>query len=886
MNTRRQGAVLLFTLIAMVTAVAVGPAPVRPALGLGAGAPAVSTAAQDTTAPAQCNELQVVFIADQSGSMTGYTDASGQYFPPTDPNNMRFSGMKTGVETLLYVHPSYQDVRFQVALIDFGDEPQVRLNWTDLNPTTEAERDAQITALAPTFNPSGSLGNTLPGKAIQQAASLFAQQDGVRPQVDGCPRRVVILLTDGLPFDDVPGFNWQTHLADTATYARQYLPYPNYRLYVIGLDQNGAFFDDAIDEWANVTGAPDQLFLATNPAQMAATVTEIIYDALSTTGDINITRGCAENGEIVVPPYTQLLRVLLFKPSDQSLHLEVVDPTGRALTDSLDDITITGQAGTVETLVATNPQPGIWRVLTQLPAGTEDKCLVNYMALPAVERVQEPADGARVTQFTNVPIVFQLVDEAGVPLPDYGEDRYDLQMRVEVRYAAGPTQTLSLGANPGQQYRGEALARYDGAAAVFVNATALDDRAQQFEIFDKTIATFEVDPVSFVAQELPPAGGRIGQHEQLPLSFTVIDSAGQPVALDAPVNVVLTHTVDGTAQAAPALTANGGEFAGTLTLSKAGAHSLAYTATVSLPAQGGLAAEEVELGSGQVAFEVFPVNLLRVEFDKDANGNAGGVATNPFLSASGMPLTVRLLDDQGAPVSPAATGAADPTQIFEVIIHDADGQVVLSGADKLTTTGQPGVFQLRDNPLGRGEYQVTVRPATTISESYTWEAAEWTTAAVGTINPLFYALVAGALAIVAVVALAARQQWSVRQHPLRGSITVYEQRWVPSPMHEDVMDIEKRVLFTQVLPNRNKVTLYPSNAGDITKIVITSPDANAEKARAAQAMIYRRKAKPTPLPLAPNDDRAIIGTNYYIVKDRSDRAADGSTTAELSSSFN
>ena len=508
-----------------------------------AAAPPVLPAQQDATAtppaaippaPAAasvCDELQVIFIADQSGSMAGYTDATGQYFPPTDPINMRFDGLKAGVATLIGVHPAYQDVRFKAAIINFGDTVQTLMDWTDLNPMTTAEADAQMAQLAPLFNPTLPLGNTLPGLGIQEA-SVFFEKGGVRPQVDGCPRRVVILLTDGLPYDDVPGFNWQTHMASTAAYARQFLPSPNYSLYVIGLDQNGAFFDESLDEWAAVTGDPDRVLLAANPGQMGAYIAQILADALANTGDINITRGCADNGQIVVPPYKQQLRIMLFKTTDPNLHLEVQDPGGRRLDDSLADVTITGQAGAVETLVVSNPQPGVWRVLTQLPAGTADQCLVNFIAIPAVEQVLEPADGIHVPRFTTVPITFQLVDEAGNALPDYGEDRYSLQMNVELRYGSGPKELLSLSANPGQQYRGQAAAYYEGPAEVFVNATALDDQRVEYTIFDKAIASFVVDPVSFVAVELPAAGRRIGQHTPLPISFAVVDSAGQPVAID------------------------------------------------------------------------------------------------------------------------------------------------------------------------------------------------------------------------------------------------------------------------------------------------------------------------------------------------------------------
>ncbi len=871
---------LVVGLLALVgVALALPPAAARPAAQQATPTPTPAASAS------LCDELQVIFIVDQSGSMAGYTDAQGLYYPPTDPLGMRFEGLRVGFETILGVHPSFPDVSFKAAVIDFGDAPSVRLPWTDLNPLTPGEADAQLQQLAPVFNPTGPLGNTLPGDAIEQAASLFAQQDQIRPQVDGCPRRVAILLTDGLPFDDVNGFNWQTHLADAAAYTRQFLPFPDNRLYVIGLDQNGAFFDDALDEWVNVTGSADQVKLASSTGQMGSYVAQILTDALANTGDVNLTRGCAENGEISVPPYKQQLRILLFKTTDLNLHLEVEDPNGRRLDNTQSDITITGQTSAVETLIADNPQPGVWRVLTQLPAGTEDQCLVNFIAIPAVAHVLEPAAGTHVPRFGKVPIAFQLVNEAGQALPSYGEDQYDLQMNVKLRYATGAEQIVSLSANPGQEYSGEATVYYEGPAAVRVNATALDPRNQLFTIFDTDIASFEVDPVTFVSRDLPVAGQRIGQHTPVPISFAVLDSNNQPVELAVTVDVDLSLTADGQPQTVPALTQNGGVFSTTLPLDAFGPQTLVYTATVSIPAQGAQPGEVVTLGSGRVAFDVYQVSLITAQIEEPA----GGIATDPLLRATGLPLVVRLVDEAGQPVTPAAAGAGNPTQVFDVTITDDEGVVRLQGNDQFVTTGEPGVFQLKKNDLGRGNYSVVVRPATTLAENYNWAADEWSTSAVGQFNPWFLGVVAAALSAVGLLALVAAGQARLRRHPLSGAVQVYEQRWTPIPGEEGNMEQSERTLLTVALPsNKNRHSVSPSRAGDITRLVITSPDEQTSLSKSAIVEVYRKKMKKAaPISLSPNHPVNISGTQYYIVKDRRPGAEGGvgSTTAVLSDEF-
>lgn len=858
------------------------------ALAAPAAAPLQQAATPTPTAGAAaagtCDELQVIAIADQSGSMAGYTDSSGTYFPPTDPNGMRFEGPRYIVDTLTDLHPvGYETSRFKVAIIDFGDEPEVRMTWQDLNPLSLAEATQRKNDLAATFSPTAPLGNTVPGPAVQQASSLFGQLDAARPQVDGCPRRVIILFTDGLPYDDIGGFNWQTHMSDLAGYARAYLPDQDYDIFVIGLDQNGAFYDQTLDAWANVTGSPDRVLLARNTGEMGSYIARIINEALANTGTTATARGCADNGLVTVPPYMQLVRFTLFKV-DPSLRLEIEDPSGRQISDGQPDVTTTGQTGVVETVTVNNPIPGDWRILTQLPAGTEDQCLVNFIAIATSEEVIDPQAGAEYSQYTKVPVTFQLVDSAGNTLPDYGEDQYDLQMEVSLGYDGGEAQIMSLSANPGQQYRGEVVPYYAGTADVVVFATAQDDNAQTYEIFKKEpIASFKVNPVSFVSREGPTAGMRVGQHTEIPMEFAVVDAAGQPVELDLPVTVELTLAGQ-TGQAAPlpAPTGSGGVYNSTLTLEESGPQTLGYAASVTVPPQGNQPERVVPLGSGQVSFDVFPVNLIRAEF-----GDVGGVATDPILRATGLPLQVKLTDHTGTPIGPATTGAPNPMRIFDVTITDqADGEVVLQGDDLLTTTGEPGVFQLVENKLGRGTYTVEVRPATTVAEDFIWDGTEWTTEAVGRMNPYFWAVVAAAIGVVALVAAGTTAQMRAGQHPMSGSIQIYEKRYTQSLEEEGVQEETERTLWTERLPDKkNKHTFRPKGAGGISKIVVTSPNDQASKNKTVQAVIHRRSAKPMSTPLVPDGEVNMPGTQVYVVKDRRPGSGSGADVIDLVDTF-
>jgi len=837
---------------------------------------AAPTPASGGANPNTCDELQVIAIADQSGSMAGFSDAAGRYFPPTDPDGMRFKGPQYIAETLLSLHKDPDSPKFKVAVIDFGDTPTVRLGWTDLNPMDGTEEANMIASLAPVFNPTAPLGNTVPGSAVQQASSLFAQLDGARPQVDGCPRRVIILFTDGLPYDDVAGFNWKTHLADLANYARAYLPNQDYRLYVIGLDKNGAFYDQTLDAWAEVTGSADKVLLATDTADMGGHIAGILRTELDGLGTNAFAGGCAEDGKMPVPPYLQLVRVTFFK-IDPNLRLELADPNGRQVSENDPNVNVSGRAGVVETLSIANPQPGEWTVLTQLPPGSEGKCLINFIGIVASEEVIDPQAGSTYPQYTKVPVTFQLVDSAGSALPDYGEDQYNLQMNVNLDYDGGEMQIMSLSANPGQQYRGEVIPYYAGTAEVVVDATARDDNNTEYKIFPKTsIASFQVNPVSFISREGPTDGMRVGQHAELPLEFAVVDNAGQPIALDLPVTVELTLT-DQNGQATPLPTPAGssGVYNSVLTLDEPGLQTLGYAASVTIPPLGNQPEQTVSLGSSQVSFDVFPVKMIHAEF-----GDVGGVATDPILRATGLPLQVKLTDHTGTPIGPSTTGAPNPMRIFEVaIIDQTTGEVVLQGDDLLATTGEPGVFQLVKNDLGRGKYTVEVRPATTVAEDFIWDDTAWTAEATGTMNPWFWGVVAAAAGFVALVAAGTTAQVRAGQHPMSGSIQIYEKRYSQSIGGEEgEMEESERTLYTERLPtNRNKHTFRPKGAGGITKIVVTTPNDQASQSKSATLEIHRRKMPTQTITLGPGSEMSIPGTQVYVVKDR--RAAGGGSAA-------
>lgn len=811
---------------------------------------------QQRQQPATCDELQVIFIIDQSGSMFGFEDEEGDFVPPTDPTGLRFFAPEEAVDLLGSLRwQAYPDSTIRVAMIHFGDQPRTAMPWQQIDPANKAEYEQLLQDLDIYFAPlDNSLGNTLFLGPMQAAASLFSQ---VTPQVDGCPTRLVVLVTDGLPADGTRGFGWESHLQEVAEYVEQFMPPPDHRIYVIGVDEADAFFTNAESAWANVTGGPDRVLRARSQAEMASLLTRIINEAAATLIGRGTVRGCVdEGGRMVVPPYLQELRVTLFKATP-GLHLEIRDAGGRALTDALPGVTVQGFDEPIESVTVSNPQPGIWQVLTELPPDSADQCLVSFIGIVAREQVVMPQPGEAVVQFQEVPVAFQLVDSNGDPLPDYNNPDYDLQMDVELVYVNGEEQILTLGANPGQEYRGTVVPEHTGNVSLQVNAISRDDDNVEHAIFNKFVVDFEVRPVRFVMLEGPDAGSPIGQYTEVPLAFAMVVTGQQPVELALPTVVSATILHEGSGeQTSLALLRDSGTYQAAFRPDEAGAYRLVYEAAVNT-SQGTKLIER-----NQIGFDVFPVELMSAEFVPPFEN----VATDPLRRPTGIDLRIQLVDETGQVTSPSAIGVRNPDEVFTVTVRDEGDEVLLQGTDVLLRTGQPGVYRLRENELEAGQYTVFVEPATALAKGYDWEDVSWTVEVTGLVNPLFYSLLAITLLLVTAVVLGVISQIKVRQHPLSGVVQIYEEQ-------ADLSDLEgatKKTLFSANLPRRNRVTYKPNirqgGCQNITSLKVTCPNEQAATDRTATVEVYYKGKKPSKVVLSSGSP-VTIGPGCYIVKD-------------------
>lgn len=803
----------------------------------------------------KCDELQVVFVIDESGSMSR-TDLSA---PPSDPDGLRWQGPQEGVAFLgslrYQVHP---DAKMRVAIVHFGDRPSLGLLWADIMPDNEADYQQLLSQLQPYFEPYKDLGNTNPLAAFQNVSSLF---DMLPPQVGACPRRAVIVLTDGQPaIPSKTGFSWQNHLRELAKYVQSYMPAPGHQVYVLGLDRQNSFWHNNESYWDEVTGDPSRAIRAASDSELAQKLWEILSaeaDHLVATGQA--IEECVKGGEVVVRPFVQQVRMTYFKP-DVNSHLTVVDEGGRAIEPGRADMSVTlnGLAERIETLVVKLPQPGVWQI-TQ-PSSAQDTALICITSFVAQGQVVTPPDGALLTQFKDEPLQVRIADSAGNPLPDYHDQRY--LPKVEVLLTAPSMMTETVNTTPGalNEFDGVLHFAQSGPHTVTVRATSQDPKGGEFEIFNKPMATYVVAPVAFKLVTPPP--DEVGQGAEVKVNFELQDEKGNPVTPGVAPSLAITLTSPTTSTLLAPTQAADGSWELAFKVAEPGRQTLTYE-TVAHTAAGPL-----PVSHDETSFSVYATTPVVAVIVKPTGPY---VATDMFFRPTGLPLQVQLTDAQGHELSPGQVGAANPMALFAVTVTDEQGKD-RSAELQMGNTGKPGLFEARGVTLGPGVYNITVKPGSTLAREYLWAAPEWTASARGTINPLVAAPIGAAVLLAALIALIVLRSIAVRRHPLFGYIEIYEMR-TDAPLGDEGVGRDYRVpAFRATLPRRNRVT-YRASAWRSSRdrlpvgwIKVLCPSEEDAKAQRAHVIVGVKGSAPMETVLGPESPAFSLGSGFLLEK--------------------
>jgi hypothetical protein len=197
---------------------------------------------------------------------------------------------------------------------------------------------------------------------------------------------------------------------------------------------------------------------------------------------------------------------------------------------------------------------------------------------------------------------------------------------------------------------------------------------------------------------------------------------------------------------------------------------------------------------------------------------------------------------------------------------------------RLVQTGQPGMFRVDANGLGPGQYDITLNTSTPLGQNYAWAQPAWTRTVYGDVNRLFFALLGGIGAIAGVIALGAARFAGTLRHPLTGTLALYQEIPVLGPDGE-LATLQRRYLVKQVLPNRNKVTIKPSDTSSIRKLIVTCESDAQSRNKQARVKVVQRSGKTMPVLLSPGL-KTPVGS-YYLVKDESPFSSGSSGAADI-----
>lgn len=607
------------TLVGLLAWLALMPWPGPHALG-------VSASAID---PPTCAELEVVFVVDQSGSMPGSED----HPKANDPHGLRFFAPLRVVRWMgqdfvgasgLRI-PSRPVITYHLGLVDFGSSAAKRLEWTTIAPATERDWRSQDGDLSKSLAPyTGDKGNTNFLAAFKAARDLFAQRSS--QDANGCPRRAVFVLSDGMPYvQPAEGeyFSITQHMKDIKSLVQGDLADVGVEVWVTAInDSNDNYWPRMEPFWLDILPAdlPDR-----QPhAKLVNTEDEIGDRFMQLMVELtNRSVSPVSIGPRCVPPFLQEI-VLTFYKRDPSEHLDVEDPAGK-LTPSRSDVEVEviGYDEPIESLRIRRPLPGLWQINTTAPRAD---VIIDEVTLPAVGQLIEPVEQPR-WQYVQDPIVIQITDSQGNALPDYGDPEFRLSIAGEAISPSGPM-PLSFTSIGQQSYAAQFIPIEPGPHQVIIGASSRRPRERvipedancQLEPFDvlkdEALGQFEVTPVRMV--RLGPAVVQSATQEGCPLQVgdeafvgyqTQSEDDHQPLVLSLPVEweTALVGPSASSDVRVKGPVAGQGIYTASMAFGEAGPHELQVIAKVRHP--DGTAVKLLDDRDG--TFDVAPIRQLK-----------------------------------------------------------------------------------------------------------------------------------------------------------------------------------------------------------------------------------------------------------------------------------
>lgn len=744
-----------------------------------------------TASPADAQQtlydgLDIVFLVDQSGSMARINGGG----IPNDRLGLRFYSLSYAASLLgdfhLYIN---QDASFRFSVVNFGRSAEAwdfapigssqPIYWQTIEPRSRDEWKPQYDQLKSEFDEmiaqysKKDLGDTNFQIAFREARTQFDQI----PNLSGNRLRVIILLTDGQPALDVPGFTATKHMDDLTLFASKYFPEPNYRIYTIGMiDANDSYWQLVQHYWEEITNDPctdvacpdsakDRTGLVASNDDVGKRFQEILKElstVLPVSKDLKYVDEAVIPGPLPVPPYLKSISFAYFK-TDPSQKLLLTDPTG-ASDANISGVEIEGIDGPIQMVRISNPQPGQWKVATD-PASVDVDITMRYIF--AKSQLDSPLGPQ--AQYVPLTIKYKLLDDLGNPLPNYPDPKYRLLVRAKVE-AGGQSWDLTLNSAADGTYSAEFTPIVSEPHKITVTAESQDYEGNLLSIFNDVIGEFDVSPVLLAAKNIPLVWP---QYSEQPITFELQDSRGY--AVEAPSSLDMMVTINGENSAPLMLKLQpDGSYETTYTPSVTGLHSIhAFASVVDSSGEKKIIMDE-NIGE----FDVSPTTRVDLIVQEPASAEQYETGLLPFPR---NPLTVKiqLQDEDGKVLDPQKVFLNSATNALSVTsIQDEKGNDVNLELD-MQQTPDKGVYLAESSEFGTGEYIITVAGAE-LKPGFVYRNEQIRVRVVRMRHP--WQIPLGILIFLAVIGTSSWtivKNYRIRQHPCKGMIYIVDAYGTP-----------------------------------------------------------------------------------------------------------
>ena len=710
-----------------------------------------------------CPEAQIVFLIDQSGSMSG----QGGTTTVNDPYNLRFQGVQVALDVLTHdslAWPSGEGV--EVSVINFGSRVEPVPQF--LGRMIAAQNDAEVrtleseiaTVLDPKRNPDlpTFLGNTNFVAAFQAAVDQLSPRPGCPPP----QRQAIVFLTDGMPWldeDEAPqywvkgNFSTDAHMKALRDYVKQFYQGD---IYVIALDNAHRFWGRMQPYWMGIVKDPNHLGAVDSAREMAIRIYDIVNEIVQnipTRAGVITQKAC---GPVQVPPFTRLITFRFFKQTSGE-HLTVQDPQGNVVARDGQGIggnaRVSGANSYIETVRISQPQPGQW-VATPPTQSAGSYCSV-YLEQITWDLKLRTREGVA---FTQTPFRLVLATSSGAPQGAGTGDMPDVT--AWLISPSGQRIDLSLQATKNFIYQSTFIPEEPGTYIVQAFMSYQGKNIAGSPTKPLSVDSIEIHLPKIVWYHALTSGMQYPQFQALPLEFDLLDPQGKHVDLVYPLQAevkvshaqkeeTLSFTPDQSSQ----------HWKTEYRPTEEGDYEFAYRIAVAPP---GAAPKVLEEGHWNV--EVYPVLPIRAQFKEKGHLPVTDWLRRPKDAV----LHVSLVSPDGTPVDVASlTGESVP---FDVHLFTAAGPQKVQAQVRAIDKGQ---YEIRLPHLQPGGYTLRLVPHASLPHGYIWQDAPWDTRFVATVSWGFYALVGG-IALAMLAALLCIFAWGMHRRQPLARVRVYE----------------------------------------------------------------------------------------------------------------